>query len=203
MPDSAGELQKRHRSKFRPHSLSRFRLLPLGSVGDYLVKSRGTLRRITGGLYVQNDSCSFNRSLALRLISNCLCRRKRRDHWRGWGRRRRCCCWRSGRRGRGWGWGRRNWEFNDQSQALSSRLRLSPLSPPLRSILTNRRRPVRGRRRGPGFARVDVDCIERLESPAAREFLILATLKTGAVGAKPSQPAAPNARRSLQRMASA
>ena len=29
--------------------------------------------------------CSFNRSFALRLISNCLCRRKRRDHWRGWG----------------------------------------------------------------------------------------------------------------------
>ena len=29
--------------------------------------------------------CSFNRSVALRLISNCPCRRKRRDHGRGGG----------------------------------------------------------------------------------------------------------------------
>ena len=56
--------------------------------------------------------------------------------WRGGGRRR----------------GSRNRKLRDQPQALSSRLRLSPLSPPLRSILTDRRRPVRGRRRGSGFA---------------------------------------------------
>jgi hypothetical protein len=43
----------------------------------------------------------------------------------------------------------------------------------------------------------DVDCVERLESPAARKFPIHATPKTGAVGAKPSQPAAVNARRPL------
>jgi hypothetical protein len=38
------------------------------------------------------------------------------------------------------------------------------------------------------ICRADVDWVERLESPAAREFPIHATLKTGAVGAKPSQP---------------
>ena len=40
------------------------------------------MRRIIGGLYVQNDSCSFSRSVNLRVISICLCRRKWRDHWR-------------------------------------------------------------------------------------------------------------------------
>jgi hypothetical protein len=79
-------------------------------------------------------------------------RRKRRDHWRGCGRCWRGCCWRPGRCGRGWGWGCSNRKFHDQSQALSLRVRLSPLSP-LRSILTNRPRPVRGRRRGLRFAR--------------------------------------------------
>ena len=74
-----------------------------------------------------------------------------------WSGRRRCrrgCCWGSGGRG---GWrrrGSRNRKLHDQSQALPSRLRLSPLSPPsLRSILTDRRRPVRGRRQSPRFAR--------------------------------------------------
>ena len=53
--------------------------------------------------------------------------------------------------------GSRNRKFHDQSQALSSRLRLSPLSSPsLRSLLTDRRRPVRGRRRGPRVAQPGV-----------------------------------------------
>ena len=76
-------------------------------------------------------------------------------------------------------------KFHDQSQALLSRLRLSPISPPLRSILTNRRQPATRAAPGPRVCGVDRLYRTRLRGDRPFKRFPLARLPQCACGAQP------------------
>ncbi len=66
MPDSAGESQKRHRSKFRPHSL-------VASSSTYLI-SYG-LRRATEDRLLNQHRAAALQEILVRIVSSPFCNR--------------------------------------------------------------------------------------------------------------------------------
>ena len=98
------------------------------SGGDRIEAGRSALRKgsASGAAHGERAPRLCRGMVTIRFISDCFCRRKRHGYWSGRRRCRRGCCWGSSWCGRGRRGGSRNRKLRDQSQALSSRLRLSP-----------------------------------------------------------------------------